>query len=216
MIICFLGIDGSGKTAYSLNLYNQLITKGFNCKYLHFKSVFLGKLLRFRETTSGNKRLILKSKTYQVSNKHNRTLHFSMNIILVKLYILLLLFDDILFYLCYFKFKQKEEILICDRYFYDSIVSNRLLGLKGKFITDFYYRIFPNPDILFLLEIDPKVAYERKKDEEILSDLINKSELYFTTFLSTPNLIKINSLNNFDGSSTNILNKVLESMDRVN
>lgn len=91
--------------------------------------------------------------------------------------------------------KWRKNIVLCDRYYYDDLVSKYIQSKSGKntglmsilkslFRVKFVYK----PDITFYLKVDPDVAYKRKKDYPYakmveVNDIYNKvmsnrSEVY--------------------------------------
>jgi thymidylate kinase len=80
-------------------------------------------------------------------------------------------------------FRSKgRKIVVCDRYVYDLLVD---LGTNfgynseqiGKLCKSRLLCLFPKPDLVFLLDLPPEVAYERKEDVP-LSYLRDRRALY--------------------------------------
>lgn len=73
------------------------------------------------------------------------------------------------------------KIVICDRYVVDLIVENMAdlhdspeqMRIGHKLL-----RLLPHPDRAFLIEVDPKVAFERKPDMPTLLHFVERVHLY--------------------------------------
>ena len=201
MIISFIGIDGSGKSSYSSKLYNELKLNGLNCKFIHFESVFAHIFMKILYGVSKKKVANKKDKLANNTRSNNSTKYKYGK----YLWAFILIADDILFYLLNF---NKRNLIICDRYFYDSAVTSINSGINNSKIYRIYNLLFPKPDLTFLMDIDPNIAYERRQ-EELLANLINKDKIYKDLYTQLKsNKMKINSAENFDKSFILIKNEV--------
>ncbi|MEM0374364.1 MAG: dTMP kinase [Sulfolobaceae archaeon] len=72
---------------------------------------------------------------------------------------------------------QVYDIVIMDRYFYSTIAYQGAMGVDIKWLKC-VNSIFPNPDIIFLLDIDPKIALGRIKENDIFNYKEKLSSLY--------------------------------------
>ncbi len=203
MIVSFIGIDGSGKSSYSSRLYDELKLKDINCKFVHFESLFAHIFIK----------MLYKLSKKEVTNKENKSTNNEKVNASKKykygkyLWTVLLITDDILFYLLNF---NKRDLIICDRYFYDSAVTSINSGINNSKIYKIYDLLFPKPDLTILMDIDPNIAYERRQ-EEILANLISKDTIYKDLYTQLKsNKIRINSAENFDKSFILIKNEVMK------
>jgi dTMP kinase len=57
--------------------------------------------------------------------------------------------------------RARGTILVCDRYLASSIAYGEAQGLDGAWLTEIQ-RFLPQPDVTFLLDIDPDVSARRK------------------------------------------------------
>jgi thymidylate kinase len=204
MLVIFIGIDGSGKTTYALKLYQELKVRGIKCKYIHFDSLFAYKLLN---TINNIANLTKKERVAPKDLSAKRSSFVS--IVKGTILFLILVIDDIFFYLLRLKGEEKE-IVICDRYFYDSAISCIYSGARESFIYKIYRKIFPLPDMIFLLDIDPSIAYSRKQEDSV-NYLACKREIYLNLYLIIQcRKIKIDSSNLFNKSFAVVRDKVLE------
>jgi thymidylate kinase len=91
---------------------------------------------------------------------------------------LFLLIEIIYFNLRYGRLRgQENNILICDRYFYDALVQAEYLGVSGEIFKKIYRCLILVPDISFFLKIDPDEAFKRKEEFNI-SYFTEKNSLY--------------------------------------
>ncbi len=80
--------------------------------------------------------------------------------------------------------KMKGQCLIVDRYFYDTILNMALtanLSSKATYtIIDLLLRIFPNPDIVLLIDLPEETAFSRKKDIQSVAYLRERRHKYLS------------------------------------
>lgn len=182
--ICFIGIDGSGKTTQALSLHEYFKEKGLNSIYMwsRRKPYFL------KIPVSLMKRYILKEReksdgSAYLSIKRKRKNLFS-NRLFIFLWINLSLLEYFLF--IYFKIlrsNRNKDVLICDRYLYDAIVDFALsssipVSKIGSLCNNFISSLFPKPDRLYFIDIDADVGANRKKDGTSLAYLEDRVPLY--------------------------------------
>ncbi|MFX0135429.1 MAG: dTMP kinase [Candidatus Hodarchaeota archaeon] len=172
-IICFVGLDGSGKTTLSNRVIKILKNKyDLKCEYIWAKFGI--------NTISNVKRRVktcnLEYKTdnpYKHPFKNNIILHIYLLYILIEHWVRIII--KIRLPLLYGK------NFMCDRYYYDSIVdvvvNFDITYIKAKEIFRFFIGI-PEPLIVFYIEIPEEVAYARKKDIYKLSYLKDRKKVY--------------------------------------
>ncbi len=59
--------------------------------------------------------------------------------------------------------KDKNQLLIGDRYFFDFYIQNHYLALP-EIVTDQFLRFIPKPDLLFFLKAPPEKVFSRKHE----------------------------------------------------
>ena len=175
--ICFIGIDGSGKTTLAKRLVEFAEQRGepYSYMWLNARSFLI---TPFRKIAL---RLFLKrtdlhrdySEYMSLKNKKIKEFHP-----LTKCYYFVLLVDYWLWimYNLGFAIIRKRNI-VCDRYVYDVVVSlgdtsENSLGQKVKML-DQMLRFLPQPDFLFILDVPEDVAFSRRDD---ISDIHYVSE----------------------------------------
>lgn len=204
MLICFLGIDGSGKTTCALELHKQLTIMGFSCKYVHFESIFIHKLLKLYMKFNTNSSNESNSRDKNIPN-----CQACPNPIASKLFIYVLFIDNFIFYILNI-FNSKEKILICDRYYLDNFINYSYLRSNSKIIENAYRMIFRNPDLTFFLNLDPIIAYNRKH-EDSLEYLRFKKSIYMNICLKKLNhVVELDSTIDIKNLSPIILNEVVK------
>jgi len=182
IFICFAGIDGSGKTTLAKLLTKSLNENGFPCKYVYggFLPVLwkpfmsLGNLLLLRKKN--------RFKDYRGYVDKKRNL-LKRHPLWTKMY------RDITILDCIPQLFLKVELplrhgvnVICDRYFYDTIINmapnlsygeDEICRIIAKWTS-----LFPKPDQIFLLDVSEKVAYSRKNDIPNIEYLRERRYLY--------------------------------------
>lgn len=154
MIIAFMGNDGSGKTTIGKKIYEKFKEIGFDVEYREEFNYFLIKyIFKFVSKSQIEKKR-------QSFTKNNKKKPFVYNI-----WPLLIWFDCLIEYI-YLKSIKKNKIIITDRYAYDFLMSWTYLGYLNK-IYECMYKLFPRPDMPVIFEVEPEIAYARKKDTHI-------------------------------------------------
>lgn len=179
MLICFVGIDGSGKSTLSKYLYNELLKRGYDVSYtwwLEGENSLLRRLIRrvgrSRYSYSGN------DKGNMVAEERTTFAR-----IFQALWPKIVLLDYLRFGIVKAwlpKFFKRNKVVILDRYIYDVV-----LGLSKEFnfensrkekILNIFGRLLPDPDLIFIVDVPPEVSYSRKKDE--IKSLENAKQIW--------------------------------------
>ena len=155
MIIAFMGNDGSGKTTISTYVYKSLLSRGLQAYY---KPEFDYFLIKFILKFLGKQRKKITATFVSRPNFQNRS-----NIFKIWPYIIWL---DFLFFWLFLKTFKRNKTVILDRYLYDFLMSWEYLGYSNVLIR-FLYLSFPLPDIPFICEVSPQIAFVRKAHYEI-------------------------------------------------
>lgn len=167
-LICFIGIDGSGKTTLAKRLVELMKRKGMNCKYIHggYKPLILkpimivGRLFFLRQKNGAKNYVEARNRKRKIFN----------NYFLSKTYKLILLLD----YLVQIFLKLNLSLIfgkkvICDRYVYDVIINDLSVDLHLskrdiKNLLRICFYILPKPEIVFVLDVPEDIAIKRKND----------------------------------------------------
>lgn len=184
ILICFVGIDGSGKTTIAKEMNRWLKREGFSSIYIYGRVkpclsralMFLGRIFLLRS----NKMDIFHDYSNHVKKKEK----LLQNRIIANIFIWAFLIDQI------FQINLKilprlllGRILICDRYIHDTVITDiapdmlyspedalMLIRLAGKMI--------PWPDKTILVDIDEEIAIKRKNDVPDIRYLHKRRILY--------------------------------------
>jgi len=182
-LICFTGMDGSGKTTLSKALVEMLNKNGVKCRYVY------GRLEPFilKPFISIGRRIFLKGKDmfkdYRGYSTRKRDV-IERHSLLFALYTYILLFDYLLQLLIKIKLPlMLGKNIICDRYVYDTVITdfsldkNYLNSDIRRLIKKCFY-IAPKPDLTFLIDVPEEIAFRRKNDTPFIEYLKEIRDIY--------------------------------------
>jgi len=158
--ICFIGVDGSGKTTCAINLCKELVSKGFDCRYVHQTYTLINCTPSIVRASIGKKILPLNEPnvgTYKALPNRGVTLKIT-----ITLWLFVALIDSLAGYLIKIRPLIRKSMVISDRYFYQHIISN--LNASPKWLVKCYLSLIPKPDLIFLLDVPARIAYCRSKE----------------------------------------------------
>jgi thymidylate kinase len=168
--ICFLGIDGSGKSTLSRYLCDELRRRGYPVSYtwwLEGEHSAFRTLLRW--VGKGHSAQLRHPETR--ATRTDRTSNFTVRVFEAA-YPSLVLLDYLRFGIVKAWLPAllgADRVIIFDRFIYDTVSA---LSHDFKFATSrqerlllLYKRLLPNPNIIFIVDVPPKVAQQRKSDE---------------------------------------------------
>ena len=153
IFVCFTGVDGSGKTTLARHLEKHLKDSKKSCKYIWcgwkgFESFLFKPIASIIRRNSGNKPI----STYSLENNflfdYIAWLDYSLRVF-PRLFLAIHMYN----------------LVILDRYVYDVVVNFSLNSKKdSKKLLKNFFRIFPEPDVTFLIDVPEEIAYKRKDD----------------------------------------------------
>lgn len=181
-LICFVGIDGSGKTTLAKKLVEMMVKDGIKSKYIYNRFI----PLMLRPIMMMGKKLFLRGENMfdDYAGYSGKTKKLFKNRFLSAIYQDFLLFDY------FFQVVLKVKIplmlgknIVCDRYVYDTIITDLAVDLdysieKIKKMIERYLHLFPKPDLIFLIDVPEEVAYQRKDDVPSIDYLKERRKLY--------------------------------------
>ena len=176
ILIVFEGVNGTGKTTlsnavseYCSNLCSKTNLK-FNVYYFGWKP-FLPTTKLLSKIVNKKGEGIYKKSTSDKLIKSTPKLDLKM-----ELFFLYVFIEDFLRYLFHIRHKlRKREIVICDRYFYH--MYGQYPYARNSLFMKFLVKIFPTPDVTFLLTAHLETLVERRKDVS-KSNLERQAEQY--------------------------------------
>jgi len=182
-LVCFIGIDGSGKTTLSKDLVNSLNKREIKCEYVYGRLspfilkpfILIGDLIFLRDRNA------LKNYQEYFNTKRKAIEKHSF---LSRIYQQILLLD----YSLQIFFKVKIPLIfgkniVCDRYVYDTVITDLSVDMnyskdKVMKLLNNLLHFFPEPDIIFLIDVPEEVAYHRKSDVPSIRYLKERRGMY--------------------------------------
>lgn len=179
--ICLAGIDGSGKSTVAEHLIN--ISKGrFHYIWARWEPFLLSPFIKFINKKSRNS--VQNDEDQQHKKRQGLKSKFLRNPLVKQLWLILAEID-------YFIQLLRKVLLpyishhdiICDRYIYDFYV-DQLINLKEdprslkKFMLKRILSLFPKPDLLIYIKIEPETGNARKQDGTSIPYLAQRKEYY--------------------------------------
>lgn len=179
-LIAFSGLDGSGKSTYAQKVVEEF-KSGKVVHIIEFR--LINRILKsFRSQKESQKSYEMK--TFVTGSK--RTLKKRSFAIINEI---LLLIDAIRFNL-FVRFSK--EMIICDRYFVDLLVSHKY-RYGQVHLAPVILRLTRTPDFSFYIDVDAKVAMNRELDDgHPLSYFVEKRKIYME-FIEVSNFLMIES-----------------------
>jgi len=179
--ICITGIDGSGKTTQAKALVESLNREGIKCKYAYNRYT---PILWRPFMILAQKIFLRKKNIFRDYKGHSRAKRgIFKNKLLSTLYQYIILGDYFFQVLFKVKIPLMFTSIVCDRYIYDTIITDLSVDLNYsqkdiKNLMNILFKIFPEPDITFLIDIDEDVAFNRKDDVPALEYLAERRNRY--------------------------------------
>ena len=223
-LICFFGMDGSGKSTLSHSLFEELQNREINTSYtwwLERENSFLRKTIRKLHKNNS-----IDNNTSPPCSFSQKPHIFGFNFFFCLIYPRFILMN----YLFFGFFRARipmhcgvKKILIFDRYFPDviSALSEEFgISIRHSILIKLYSMIIPDPDLIFIIKVSPEISYNRKKDEilsiENAKHIWERQENMYTNFLYKFNKSKILEVDNSGDISDTKKRVVSETMQFIN
>jgi len=180
LLIAISGMDGTGKTTLALSLTKALNRRGIPVKYVWTRFEPWLVSIPWRMMQLVLKKNKMHYSNYSLSKRSLLRAPFFSNLFLYSL-----LID----YWIQIQIKVNLPlkfggIVICDRYFYDTLVDLAIdMGyvwpqtneLLGKFRS-----LIPSPDLIIILDLSAEEAFRRKTDTPSLGYLLERRDLFLS------------------------------------
>lgn len=180
-LVCFIGIDGSGKTSLAKSVVKDLKNNGIECNYCYGRY----KPLISKPVVMIGKTLFLRNEDVRKYNSYSATkrrLAKKYNVLMSVYYNMILIDYAFQIFVKIIVPRLLGKTIICDRYVYDTVINDMPRSsddLKTiKMLVNRCLRIAPEPDIKYFIDIDEGVAYKRKNDTPSINYLIERRMLY--------------------------------------
>lgn len=182
-LICFTGIDGTGKTTLSKELVKSLKRGGVKCKYVYgrLNPFILKPFILVGEWVFLREKDMFRNYSEYSNTKRRAIEKYSF---LSRIYQQILLLD----YVIQIFFRVKLPLIfgkniICDRYVYDTVITDLSVDMnysKDKVINmlNNLLRFFPKPNMTFLIDVPEEMAYKRKNDTPSIEYLKERRMVY--------------------------------------
>lgn len=182
MLICFTGIDGSGKTTLAKALVGHLGSRGIPSRYVYGR---LQPIILWPVFLVGRVLFLRRKDMYRDYVGYSQAKKGLLeNRILSTVYECLVLFDY--FFQITMKIRLPLAIgrdIVCDRYVYDTVITDLAVDLNypqwriGKALGRYLW-LFPKPDLVFLIDVPEEIANQRKDDVPSVKYLEERRRLY--------------------------------------
>jgi thymidylate kinase len=167
--IVFVGMDGAGKTTLSRTLESDLRNQGKEIRHvwiLENEQSLLRRLLR----KAANRRSPISLEARHLSGTPGEPVGFPLSI-MRKIYLAAVVLDYLVYGLLRIRLPflwGRRRVWIFDRYFFDIILSLSdefsLTKVQYIWMWSLLGRVFPSPDTIFFVDVEPELAVLRKPD----------------------------------------------------
>ncbi len=183
-LICFIGIDGAGKTTLAKRVDSAFKNQGLNSQYVYGRvTPFISRLLM-----GLGRVLLLRRKKDDLFSDYDAYTTQKQKILkngyLSKIYMWSLLTDQIIQANMRLSLKLLSgKTLFCDRYVFDTVITDIVPNLQispedAMSLINKLLNIVPEPDLIFLIDLPSEIAYSRKNDVPHISYLSERRKLY--------------------------------------
>jgi thymidylate kinase len=213
--ICFVGIDGSGKTTHAIGLVKALAKQHLNSLYVRPRY----ELLRFLPVRIDrwvqkhfHIRSILAKDTRFADHGNSKSilLHSSEHGTHKAVISYLLLVYALISYQLTIKRYSKRSYVVCDRYFFDWFFEADKPGSLAL------ARLLPKPDLGFFMDIPVSLAYKRmtsKEDKFMALDYYESLRRRYISVSKMERFITIDSSKDFEKTKRLILQHTITNLE---
>lgn len=192
MIISFSGLDGCGKSTHVRETQRWLKQQGVEVRIIETHALttyhVIGQVLR--RISEGQTNRLLNEQYAHIPEATRNGKWKLLGIVRSLAFLVDLVFFLILVWIP--ARMRSREIILCDRYLWDTAVQLRYLGLCGDKFFRKVVNLIPMPEAPFLLSTSAEQAYSRKPEYPLLH-LKRKSQLYSDLTVIRPGIMLVES-----------------------
>ena len=187
LLICFIGIDGSGKTTQAQLLVDWLTSRGVESTYVWSR----GEVLAIRKIFLSLGRRVLGTSTREIASDQesyrsyqSRKSKLMENPLVRTLWSAMIHPEHLVQINRDIRRKMRNGcVVVCDRYLWDSTVDLAVLNNKNPAwllsgLNRIKWKFVPQPTITFFIDIPPEEAIKRKNDIPSFEDVQRRANLY--------------------------------------
>lgn len=215
-LICFTGMDGSGKTSHALALIESLKKRRMDSKYIwiRYVPILLRPLISIVKALHFHRKKIYKKDYSKYSDEVKK---FFRNPKIALIWRYAIWFDY--WFQIYFKINallSSNKVVVVDRYIFDTVVNfaadmdlskNEIMKESKGWI----FSLFPKPSLVFLLDVPEEIAFKRKDDIPTIEYLVERRKMYLY-MAKIFNFIVIDNKKNFENQQKYIQNIVFKKL----
>lgn len=188
-LICFTGIDGTGKTTLARATAAALNQRGVPATYLYGRTYPLLSRLLMALARISILRRVNPRRDYPgyVAAKQTQSKHGALR----SIYTFSVLADyHVQLFIKLLPHLGRPKVLVADRYVYDTVISDLAVHLRYSQddVCDSirrFFRYFPKPMIAFLIDVPEETAFSRKNDVPHV-DYLRERRPYYQALIGQP------------------------------
>jgi thymidylate kinase len=207
-LVCFAGVDGSGKTSHSKELTCFLQNKGYPAKYVRAASrPILIYPFTFFTRIMGYWTTVQKGAWTDPLEKASPKVRARLG----RIYLAFLFIDYLI--TSFIKVRTiiySKRIVVCDRYLFDLLMEIELAGFNSELFRKLIIYTAVKPDLIFYVNSTLQIILERRP-EFTKQNILSKQRVY-EKFIKIYNFKEISTLRDFDENQTYIRSEVLKKI----
>jgi thymidylate kinase len=183
-IICFIGIDGSGKTTLAKFLVTELQKRGKRISYIYgrYEPRLIRFIMSFAKMIFFRKKDMFDDYTDYSKTKKNAIKNHLWLAAIYQRALLLEYYIQFTYRIGIPLYISKKNVVF-DRYIFDTIVTDLAIDFNysaddiDRILTSIFH-VFPLPDVLFMIDVPVETAFKRKNDVPSIDYLLERRLIY--------------------------------------